>query len=76
MKVFDGHIYEDDAVLPDLGSLECVGFEGRKRFYTGLSADVDKLPTYDDLATDSTAKFLDTGDFYYYKASTKTWYKQ
>ena len=76
MKVVDGHIYEDGAVIPDLGSLECTGYEGKKRFYTGLSADFDKLPKYDDLATDSTVKFIDTGDFYYYHAPTKTWYKQ
>lgn len=76
MKVFDGHIYQDNEALPDLGSFECTGSEGKKRFYSGLSADVSKLPTYDDLATDSSAKCVDTGDFYFYHAPTRTWYKQ
>ena len=76
MKVYDGQIYEDNAPVHDLGSFECTGTEGNKRFYTGFSADVGKLPKYDDLATDSTAKCLDTGDFYYYHAPTKTWNQQ
>ena len=77
MKVVDGQIYEDDAVVPDLGSFECTGFEGNKRFYSGLSVDApDKLPTYDNLETGSSAMCLDNGDFYLYHAQTRTWYKQ
>lgn len=76
MKVVDGQTYKDNAPVHDLGSWECTGKDGNKRFYTGMSTDVDKLPTYDDLATDSTAKCIDNGDFYYYYAPTKTWHKQ
>lgn len=76
MKVVDGQFYEDGATVHDLGSFECTGTDGNKRFYTGFSADVDKLPKYDNLATDSTAKCIDNGDFYYYYAPTKTWIKQ
>ena len=60
----------------DLGSFECVSVEGiNQRNYEGLSADVDKLPKYDDLEAGSTALCLDTGDFYKYHAKSKTWYK-
>ena len=76
MRVVDGKIYKDDEPVHDLGSFVCTSSEGRKRHYSGYSADVSKLPTYDNLETDSTAKCLDTGDFYYYYAPTKTWVKQ
>lgn len=73
----DGQLYGEGETPWDLGSFECVDVEGKKRHYSGLSADApDKLPKYDDLATDSTAKCLDTGDFYYYHAPSKTWYQQ
>lgn len=75
-QTIDGHTYHEGDTLPDLGSWECVKSEGGRRSYSGLSADVDKLPKYDDLATDSSAKCLDTGDFYFYHAPTKTWYLQ
>lgn len=74
--VYDGQTYDVGEEIWDLGSFECVGTEGNKRFYSGLSADVAKLPKYDNLGTDSTAKCLDTGDFYYYHAKSKTWYLQ
>lgn len=77
MILHDGQMYKEGEAVPDLGSVECIGTEGNKRFYSGLSADIPaKLPKYDNLATDSTAKCLDTGDFYYYHAPSKTWYKQ
>ena len=47
----------------------------RVQFYEGLSADVAKLPKYDDLGTGSSALCVDNGDFYKYEATTKTWYK-
>ena len=75
--LYDGQWYEPGEDIWDLGSFECVGTEGHKRFYSGLSADAPtKLPKYDNLRTDSIAKCLDTGDLYYYHAPTKTWYKQ
>lgn len=75
--IFDGHTYQPGEEIPDLGSFECVGTEGNKRFYSGLSVDAPaKLPKYDDLGTDSNAKCIDNGDFYYYHAPSKSWYKQ
>ena len=75
--IVDGQEYKKGEEIWDLGSFECTGTEGKKRFYSGLSVDAPhKLPTYDDLATDSTAKCLDTGDFYYYHAPSKRWYQQ
>lgn len=72
----DGHIYYPGQEIIELGSLVCVEAEGGKRSYQGLSADADKLPTYDDLDTGSSAMMLDTGDFYFYHAPTKQWYLQ
>lgn len=46
------------------------------REYFGLSTDVAKLPTYDDLATGSSAYCVDNGALYMYKASTKDWILQ
>lgn len=74
MIKFDGHFYESEKDIPDLGSWECVKVEGTKRDYWGLSDDVDKLPKYDDLGTGSTALCLDTGAVYGYHAPSKTWY--
>lgn len=74
--IVDGHEYRKGQELPDLGSWECVEVEGGKRSYQGLSGDIDKLPKYDDLDTGSSAMCLDTGDFYFYHAPTKTWYPQ
>ena len=79
MKEVDGQKYEDGQAIHDLGSFECVGVaEGtNQRSYEGLSSDApDKLPTYDDLETGSSALCLDNGDYYKYHAPSKTWYKQ
>lgn len=74
---FDGHEYENEKDIPDFGSIENVGSDGNRRYYSGLSVDMPaKLPKYDDLATDSSAKALDNGEFYYYHAPSKTWYLQ
>ena len=72
--VFDGHTYSDQSQVPDLGSFTCTSSEDSRRNYEGLSADVAKLPKYDDLGTGSIALCVDTGDFYKYEATTKTWY--
>lgn len=74
--MIDGHIYEGGETIPDLGSLECIGYDKGKREYQGLSGDADKLPVYDDLATGSSAMMVDTGEFYLYQATTRTWYLQ
>lgn len=71
----DGKYYEDETLAPDLGSWVCTGSEDNRRTYEGLSADIAKLPKYDDLGTGSSALCVDNGDFYKYEATTKTWYK-
>lgn len=71
----DGKEYENEADAPDLGSWVCTYSEGNRRTYEGLSADIAKLPKYDDLGTGSSALCVDNGDFYKYEATTKTWYK-
>ena len=59
MKVQDGHNYEDNAVVPDLGSIICVKSEGKIRIYQGHTQDALKLPIYDDLGHGSSAKLID-----------------
>ncbi len=72
--IHDGQVYNDGDTPWDLGSFQLVGVDGNKRHYSGKSADAPaKLPKYDDLATDSTAKCTDNGDFYYYDALDKEW---
>ena len=79
--IFDGQTYNPGETLPDLGSWVCTTVdkngngEYNIRNYEGLSADVNKLPKYNDLGTGSSALCLDTGDFYKYEKSTNTWYK-
>ena len=74
---FDGEYYDSQADVPDLGSWEYIcGPYDKRRSYQGLSADVAKLPKYDDLLTGSSALCVDTGDVYLYHKGTKNWYKQ
>ena len=73
--VVDGKLYDDESLAPDLGSWVCTGSDANRRTYEGLSADIAKLPTYDDLGTGSTAICSDNGDILKYEATTKTWYK-
>lgn len=75
--VVDGQTYQPGEEIWNLGSFECVGTDGNKRFYSGLSVDApQKLPRYANLGTDSYAKCLDNGDFYYYHNPSREWYKQ
>lgn len=73
----DGQYYNEGEPIWDLGSFECVGFDGNQRYYEGFSADApDKLPKYDNLGAGSTATCLDNGDFYKYHAKSKEWIPQ
>ena len=72
----DGQYYNEGDTVWDLGSFECIDKQDtNQRNYEGLSVDVDKLPTYDNLESGSTALCLDTGEFFKYPAKTKTWYQ-
>ena len=71
----DDRYYENEADAPDLGSWVATSTDANRRSYEGLSADIAKLPKYDDLGTGSSALCVDSGDFYKYEATTKTWYK-
>lgn len=73
--VVDGKTYNDISEAPDLGSWVATSVDANRRSYEGLSADVGKLPKYDDLGTGSSALCVDTGDFLKYEATTKTWYQ-
>lgn len=73
--LYDGHWYEPGDEIPDLGSFVATSVDGPIRGYEGLSADVSKLPTYNDLSTGSSAFCVDTGQLLKYEATTKTWYE-
>lgn len=72
---YDGHIYQKGEEIPDLGSFVATSVDGHIRGYEGLSADIEKLPQYDDLGTGSSAFCVDTGQLFKYEATTKTWYE-
>lgn len=72
---YDGHWYDIGDEIPDLGSFVATSVEGKVRGYEGLSADINKLPKYDDLGTGSSAFCVDSGQLLKYESSTKTWYE-
>ena len=75
MKIVDGQTYED-GTEPDLGSIECIEIDDRKRNYQFLSADLDKLQSIVTYAgAGSSALALDTGSVYMYHEGTATWYE-
>lgn len=79
MYQYDGQWYEskEDPRIPDLGSLVGTDDGNGKRSYEGKLEDKDKLPTYDNLATGSSASLVsDTGlTVLKYVASEKKWYE-
>lgn len=77
--VIDGQTYMDGEEIWELGSLQCVEVNGKKREYQGFLEDKDKLPKYDDLGTGSSATLIDKNGiqstiFAKYDAQTKSWY--
>lgn len=70
--IYDGQIYQAGEEIPDLGSWDCVSVQGGKRFYHGLSQDVEKLPTY--VGGGCVAVCVDTGEVYRFHEVTKKWY--
>lgn len=80
MKVkFDGHEYESELDIPDMGSIQCVEVRGNQRDYQGFTADKLKLPKYATLGTGSTATLIDPNGVEStiigkYDEQTKTWY--
>ena len=77
--VFDGQVYESADLIPQMGSLECIGINGQQRSYFGLVADKPLLPTYDNLASGSDATLVDPAGgptiVCMYHAGSKTWYQ-
>lgn len=71
--MFDGETYEPGEEIPDMGSLVCVSFNGKKRDYEGLQKDLDKLPSYVD--TGSSCFMIDTGNYYKFEKTTGVWYE-
>lgn len=61
----------------EFGSIKLVSTEANEqvRHYEGLSKDFGQLKKYDELDTGSSFLAIDTGDYYKYEETTKTWYK-
>lgn len=77
MIIYDGQKYENKEDIPDLGSLVGTDDGNGKRSYDGKLEDFDKLPTYDDLETGSSASLVsDSGlTVCKYVGSEKKWYQ-
>ena len=71
--VQDGVTYKAGEDVPDMGSIICTKFSGNIRNYEGLQNDLSKLPTY--VATGRSCLMIDTGKFYKFEKTTKTWYE-
>lgn len=75
----DGRYYDSIDDAPDLGTLTCSKAEGDKREYIGYVGDEDKLPIYDDLASDSSATIYNTSGgiekIFTYDSNKKAWIK-
>lgn len=52
---YDGHWYNVEDDIPDLGSFVATSVNGRVRGYEDLSTDINKLPKHNDLGTGSSA---------------------
>lgn len=68
----DHIVYNDNDVIPDIGSWHR---KDKGDMYWGLSTEVDKLPTYDELPMGTLAFCVDTSTPYIYDASAKKWNK-
>lgn len=76
-KYIDGHI---GVTAEDMGNWVCTKVTVDQTYhklqirdYSGISSEVGKLPTYDDLATGSTAFCVDNGEVLIYDSTTKSW---
>ena len=59
--------------IPDLGNWTCVKIESGRRYYEGISREIELLPTYVDHG--SRAVCLDTSEVYTFHAKLKKWFK-
>ena len=66
--VYDGVNYKKGDTIPDLGSIGCIEAQGMLRKYTGLQADVAKLPTY--VLDGSSCIMVDSGNYYVYESGS------
>lgn len=69
----DGIWYNPGEEIPDLGNWTCVKIESGRRYYEGISREIELLPTYVDHG--SRAVCLDTSEVYTFHAKLKKWFK-
>ena len=65
--------YQPGQEIPDLGNWVRVHHDGAKRYYEGISTEVDLLPTY--VEHGSRAVCLDTSEVYTFHEKLKKWFK-
>lgn len=71
--ILDGIMYKPGEEIPDLGNWTCVKIESGRRYYEGLSKEIELLPTY--VNHGSRAVCLDTSEIYTFHARLKKWFK-
>lgn len=71
----DGQEYMKKEDIPDLGSIRCVGHEGKTRRYVLKEADTDKLALINYVGDGSTARVVD-GEQDFYTFLDGEWHKQ
>ena len=69
----DGVWYNPGEEIPDLGNWVRVHHDGAKRYYEGVSTEIDVLPTY--VEHGSRAVCLDTSEIYTFHGKLKKWFK-
>lgn len=69
----DGVWYNPGEEIPDLGSWTCVKLDSGRRFYEGISRDLEKLPHY--VEHGSRAVCLDTSEVFTFHKKLDTWFK-
>ncbi len=69
----DGIMYKPGEEIQDLGNWTCVKIEAGRRFYEGISKEIELLPTY--VAHGSRAVCLDTSEVYTFHGKLKKWFK-
>ena len=71
--ILDGIMYKPGEDIPELGKWVRVHHDGAKRFYEGISTEINLLPTY--VEHGSRAVCLDTSEVYTFHGKLKKWFK-
>lgn len=71
--ILDGQLYQAGTGNPGFRKLDVRKTDSGRRFYEGISRDLEKLPHY--VEHGSRAQCLDTGDIFTFHKKLDTWFK-